>query len=144
MWPPAAGGPETGEGRAKVKRDSRGDDHKGAEFTPLRSGDDGKTGGPKADPLQRSRASPQAINANNLLPDPYTTGGGLEKLAKLLKPSGNGKFAGPTDILADRDVLVAAYEKIKSRPGWQYDPRRRRARGTGYQSEMVRRYIAPA
>nr|YP_006234310.1 hypothetical protein HusqMp68 [Phlegmariurus squarrosus]AEV55830.1 hypothetical protein HusqMp68 [Phlegmariurus squarrosus] len=31
----AAGGPETGEGRAKVKRDSRGDDHKGAaEFTP--------------------------------------------------------------------------------------------------------------
>lgn len=115
----AAGGPETGEGRAKVERDSRGDDHKGAEFTPLRSGDDGKTGGPKADPLQRSRASPQAINANNLLPDPYTTGGGLEKLAKLLKPSGNGKFAGPTDILADRDVIVAAYEKIKSRPGWQ-------------------------
>ncbi len=46
----------------------------------------------------------------------YKCGVSLKKLAKL-EPSGNGKFVGLTNIIADRNVLIDAYEKIKSRHG---------------------------
>ncbi len=40
----------------------------------------------------------------------------LEKLAKL-EPSNNGKFVGLTNIIADFNVLIDAYEKMKTRLG---------------------------
>ncbi len=46
----------------------------------------------------------------------YKCGVSSEKLAKL-EPSGNGKFVGLTNTIADCNVLIDAYEKIKSRLG---------------------------
>jgi hypothetical protein len=49
------------------------------------------------------------------LPNTHTSGVSLEKLAKL-EPLGNGKFVGLTNTIADRNIFIDAYEKIKSRP----------------------------
>jgi hypothetical protein len=53
--------------------------------------------------------------------------GALTTLTKL-EPFGNGKFVGLTNIIVDRNVLIDAYDKIKSRPsnmsgqwaGWNF------------------------
>jgi len=46
----------------------------------------------------------------------YKCGLSFKKLAKL-EPSGYGKFVGLTNTIADRNVLIDTYKKIKSRLG---------------------------